>query len=291
MNDALTCTVGAGRTLALAEYGDPGGVPLLFLHGAPGGRLSAAQHDQRFLRQGLRVLCPDRPGYGGSDAAPGHTLRDHADDLLALLDACELDRVFVVGGSGGGPYALALAATAPHRVHAVGVLVGAAPLQADERAGQTGLVRTVLDSLSDPAQLRAALEQVRTSLLDQGIAALMPDAAETDRELWSRQAEAMQRMLTDALTPGVQGLIDDFAAIYSSPWGFELAQVIVPVVWAHGQDDQNVPITAAARLAGQLPRCRFITWEHTGHAPEPSLQAEFYTAVLAAAFQPGPAWK
>lgn len=284
MNDTLTCTDDMGRTLTWAEYGDPDGVPLLFLHGSPGGRLSAAQHDQRFARQGLRVVSPDRPGYGGSDAAPGHTLRDFADDLLALLDACELDRVFVVGGSGGGPYALALAAAAPHRVRAAGILVGAAPLQPDERARQAGFVRTVLDSLDDPARLRTALEQVRASLLEQGVAALMPDAADTDREQWSRQAEAMQRMLTDALTPGAQGLIDDFTAIYSSPWGFELAQVSVPVIWAHGQDDHNVPITAAARLAGQLPRCRFIAWEHTGHAPEPSLLAEFYTAVLAAAF-------
>jgi pimeloyl-ACP methyl ester carboxylesterase len=282
MPDTLTCTVDTGRTLAWAEYGDPAGVPVLFLHGAPGGRLSAAQHDQRFARQGLRVIAPDRPGYGRSDAAPGHTVRDVANDLVTLLDACQLDRAFVVGGSGGGPYALALAATAPHRIRAAGILVGAAPLQADELASQTGLVRAVLASLDDPAVLRATLEHVRTSLLEQGVAALMPGAAGTDREQWSQQADAMQRALTDALAPGAEGLIDDFIALYNSQWGFDIANVTVPVVWAHGKDDHNVPITAAARLAAQLPRCRFITWERTGHAPEPVLQAEFYTAVLAA---------
>jgi pimeloyl-ACP methyl ester carboxylesterase len=210
-------------------------------------------------------------------------VRDIADDLLALLDACGLDRMFVVGGSGGGPYALALAAIAPHRVHAVGVLVGAAPLHADELAGLTGLGRAVLASLDDANVLRATAEHVRTSLLQQGVAALVPGAAATDREQWSRQADAMQQALSDALAPGADGLIDDFTALYSRPWGFEPAHVAVPVVWAHGQDDHNVPVTAAARLAGQLPHCRFITWEQTGHAPEPSLQAEFYTAVLAAA--------
>ena len=285
MPESLNCTLDSGRTLAWAEYGDPAGVPLLFLHGAPGGRLSAGLHDRRFARQGLRVIAPDRPGYGRSDAAPGRTVRDAADDLLTLLDACGLEQAFVVGGSGGGPHALALAATAPHRVRATGIMVGAAPLQADELARQTGLVRVVLDSLDDANQLRATLEHVRTSLLDQGVAALMPGATATDREQWARHGEAMQRALTDALTPGAEGLIEDFTAIYQKPWEFDVADATGPVVWAHGQDDQNVPITAATRLAGQLPHCRFIAWEKTGHAPEPSLQAEFYTAVLAAALR------
>jgi hypothetical protein len=103
MPEPLTCTVATGRRLAWAEYGDPAGVPLLFLHGAPGGRLSAAPHDQRFARQGLRVIAPERPGYGRSDAASGHTVRDIADDLLALLDACGLDGCSSSAGRAAGP--------------------------------------------------------------------------------------------------------------------------------------------------------------------------------------------
>ncbi|WP_217999453.1 alpha/beta fold hydrolase, partial [Rhodococcus wratislaviensis] len=56
----------------------------------------------------------------------------------------------------------------------------------------------------------------------------------------------------------------------------------VPVIWAHGDDDRNVPISAALRVTKHLPDCRFITWHGIGHAPENDLLAEFYTRLLAA---------
>ena len=71
--------------------------------------------------RGLRVICPDRGGIGGSAPLPGRTVRGYADEVLRLADALGLDEFAVLGYSCGGPYALSCAAgcgprlTAPDR--------------------------------------------------------------------------------------------------------------------------------------------------------------------------------
>ena len=281
MNELSTCTLRDGRQYAWAEYGDPDGLPVLFLHGTPGGRLGVAHHHERYVRQGLHVISPERAGYGASDPAPGRSLTDSAIDVTDLLDARGLGPVFVVGGSGGGPHALAFAAAAPERIRAVGVLAGAAPLLPEDMSQLVGVNQEIVSFLDRPDELRGYLEQLRTGLLEQGLAGLLPDAPESDRAQWIRYADALRRTTASALAPGIQGLFDDYPAIFGARWAFDPADVKAPVVWAHGRDDRNVPLAAAKRAAGQLPDCRFITWTDIGHAPGPDLVAEFYTAVLA----------
>jgi len=275
------CLLPDGRRLAFAEYGDPSGVPVVSLHGTPGGRLGGALHHERYARQGLRVIAPERPGYGESDAAPGRTVRSFADDVIALLDAEGLGSAFVVGGSGGGPHALAVAAAAPDRVRAVGVLVGAAPLLPEEVAQQVEANQRVHAALSDPEALREVVGAVRTGLMEQGIAGFLKDAPESDRAQWEAYGEAMTRPIRAALEPGIEGMVGDYLALWVKPWGFHLEDVKVPVLWAAGETDLNVPLNAALRVVGQLPDCRLVTWKGVGHAPTPDLLAEFFTALLA----------
>ena len=62
-----------GRRLAVSEWGDPEGAVVFYLHGAPGSRL--LRHDgDGYAAAGLRVVTYDRPGYGGSDPAPGRAV-------------------------------------------------------------------------------------------------------------------------------------------------------------------------------------------------------------------------
>ena len=51
-----------GRTLAVAEWGDPGGVPLVTLHGTPGGRVAYWGDGSIYARLGLRRLTIDLQG-------------------------------------------------------------------------------------------------------------------------------------------------------------------------------------------------------------------------------------
>jgi pimeloyl-ACP methyl ester carboxylesterase len=283
MSEVLTCTGPDGRSVSWAEFGDAGGVPVLFLHGTPGSRLNPAALDDLYARMGIRIIAPDRAGFGRTDPIPDRRVVDAAADLVTLLDALELPSCFVVGGSGGGPHALGLAAAAPARVRAVGVLVGAAPLRPEEIEGQVALNQEMMALVGQPDALRAKIAVAADVLLNQGMSALAPDASESDKAMWASRAEPMRRMVAAAVERGVSGWAEDYEAIWGRPWGFELSEIKAPVVWAHGDADHNVPLPAAARLADGIPDCRFITWHDVGHAPGNELYAEFFAALFARA--------
>lgn len=117
-----------GRRLGYAEYGDPDGVPVILLHGNPNSRLLYGVMPGSPFRPGLRLIAPDRPGYGLSDFFPrGRDVADYPDDIVALADELGINKFVLFGASGGGPYALACAWKIPERLTAVGVFASLGP--------------------------------------------------------------------------------------------------------------------------------------------------------------------
>ena len=118
-----TLTLCSGHTLGYAQFGHPNGYPLVFLHGFPSSRLEAWSLHEMLLRKHIRLIAPDRPGYGLSTPQPRRRMLDHASDVLQLMDKLKVERFAVLGGSGGGPYALACAREmSKERLKAVGLL-------------------------------------------------------------------------------------------------------------------------------------------------------------------------
>jgi pimeloyl-ACP methyl ester carboxylesterase len=107
---------GDGRVVAVAEWGDPEGAPLISIHGTPGGRIAYWMDPTIYARHRLRRLTFDRPGYGESTRQRNRIVADIVPDIVAIADALGVDRFAVIGGSGGGPHALACAALLPDRV-------------------------------------------------------------------------------------------------------------------------------------------------------------------------------
>src|SRR5919106_2686580 len=105
-----------GRRVGYAEFGDPGGKPVLAIHGTPGSRFMFARTDRAARARGLRIIAPERPGYGLSDYCHAGSLARLAADAVALADALGLDRFAVLGVSGGGPHALVAASAMLDRV-------------------------------------------------------------------------------------------------------------------------------------------------------------------------------
>ncbi len=276
----LTTEVEDGRTVGYCVYGPADGVPVLFLHGTPGGRLARAADEELYDRLGVRLLVPSRPGYAGTSPLPGRRVVDVVGDLTAVLDVEQVERAVVVGGSGGGPHALALAATSPQRVSSVAIAVGASPLLPEEVAAQPDLNRGVLALVDDRDALTRHLGVLRQALLRQGLASLIPDVDPVDRERLQAGAVRTAEVMADALAPGVDGWVDDYRAIWHLDWGFAVEDVPVPVVWGHGSDDGVVPLAAAQRLAARLPDCRLHVWPGEGHLLTPARTTELFAAAL-----------
>lgn len=96
-----------GRVLAYVDTGGPG-KPWLLVHGYSDSGRSFAPLLPHL--EGFRLLIPDLPGHGGSDARPGLTLDGLADDMEALAGALRLSPLLVAGHSLGSLVALTLAA-------------------------------------------------------------------------------------------------------------------------------------------------------------------------------------
>jgi pimeloyl-ACP methyl ester carboxylesterase len=109
-----------GPTLHVAEAGD--GPPLVLVHGWP-QHWWAWRRLLPALAEEHRVLCPDLRGLGWSDAPPGAYAKEQwAADVIAVLDALDLDRVDLVGHDWGGLAVLLAALRAPERVRTVAAL-------------------------------------------------------------------------------------------------------------------------------------------------------------------------
>ena len=264
-----------GRMLECCEWGDPDGRPLVYLHGAPGSRLLRAV-DGRYERNALRVITYDRPGYGGSTRQPGRTVGDTGRDVECIVESLGIERFAVVGVSAGGPHALAVAARLPERVVRCATVVGLGPYDGEGLDFLAGM------NPDDVAELRGYASGVR------------PDEATVLREIraWAEGLHpgngpetyalgVLVEAVVEALRPGAGGHVDDTAAL-TRPWGFDLAEVVCPVLLLVAEDDTSAPPAHGRWLAGRLRDARLVTVPG-GHLDVPAADEE---RVLAWAAEP-----
>jgi pimeloyl-ACP methyl ester carboxylesterase len=262
-----------GRTLRIAEYGDPAGMPVLTHNGTPSSRLVFEPYAEQAARDGVRLISYDRPGYGESTRHESRTVGDCAADVVDIAAALEIDRLGVWGISGGGPHALACAALLPELVPAVAALASPAPLGAeglDYYAGMGELnVEDMKLELSDPVAARAKCEQDRLEMLSQTAAEMLDgmrsllspvDAAEMSGELGQYFVDSTH----SGLGHSSDGWWDDNVALIS-PWGFELGAIRTPVLLLQGGQDRFVPFGHGEWLAGAIPGVEARLSEEDGH--------------------------
>ncbi len=118
-----------GRLLQYADFGDPDGKPLVYLHDSFFGWHWPARLADLARGNGLRILAPARPAYGASDPAPdgSFSAAQVAGDVLEWLDALGIGSAALVARTNGTHYAITLAHRAPHRFSAVLALAPALP--------------------------------------------------------------------------------------------------------------------------------------------------------------------
>lgn len=262
-----------GRDLEVWLAGPPDGLPMVDHHGTPSCGRPSRRLVAGAVRHGVRLICPTRPGYGASTSRPGRGVAAVAEDVGVVLDDLGVGRVAAMGSSGGGPHALATAAGLGDRVVAVTTIAGVGPCGLDDLDFLAGMGQDNLDefgaALAGERPLRAFLEAARPGLLDvspeQIIAALESLLPAPDRAVLSSDlGEDLAANIAHALAPGIEGWLEDDLA-FVRPWGFDLADVRVPVhVWQGGLD-LMVPAAHGRWLAGALSTARPHLLPDDGH--------------------------
>jgi pimeloyl-ACP methyl ester carboxylesterase len=243
------------------------------LAGSPNSRHLFRGHLALAEQQRIRLIGYDRPGYGGSSPKPARTVADAATDVRTIADALGIGRFALWGISGGGPHALACAALLSDRLVAVASLASPAPFEApglDYFAGMGELnVEDTRLMLADPEAARAKTIADRETMMQAtpaGIREFMQtllsptDAAVLTGDL----AEHMAQSIRDGLAPGIEGWWDDGLAMVR-PWGFELAEIRVPLMLWHGRQDRFVPFGHGQWLAGQIRGVEAHLSDDDGH--------------------------
>jgi pimeloyl-ACP methyl ester carboxylesterase len=114
---------GDGVTLSVVDEG--AGQPVVLLHGFPDSSYVWREQIPALVAAGKRVVAPDLRGFGESDRpqeVEAYRMSHLVADVVAVLDALEIDRADVVGHDWGAGLAWVLAARVPERVHRLVVM-------------------------------------------------------------------------------------------------------------------------------------------------------------------------
>lgn len=261
-----------GRRLAVTALGEQDGRPVVYLHGAIGTPLRGTPELAAAIEHlGVRLLLPQRPGFGRSTPQPGRTLTDHAEDVERLADGFRLGRFGVVGVSAGGPYAVACAHRLGDRLVAAAAVSSLSPWCPP--AAVPGLPRRIalaLRAIATAPRLTTRVGDELARLVERNPdllrRAMTLGAPRSDRRHLADGATfgAAADAFVEATAGGVGGLVDDHL-VTSRSWGFELSAVRGDVhVW-HGMHDTLVPVEHALQLAAALPSCRVALDPDQGH--------------------------
>jgi pimeloyl-ACP methyl ester carboxylesterase len=264
--------IARSRTLGCAEFGDPEGHPVFWLHGTPGGRLQVPPGAPEEARaRGLRLIAVERPGTGWSSPHRYGCVREFAADLGALADALGAPRFSVVGVSGGGPYALACAHDLGARLSAACVLGGFGPVCGSEAVpGRTRLLALFAPALSlgaEPMGRALALALARfTAHSGRAVRLFATLVSEADRAILTSPAfEAVfVGDILHVLDDGLSAATHDFR-LFTRHWGFRLADIQAPVYFWQGERDGIVPPSHGRHQAGLVPGAQLFVAAEEGH--------------------------
>ena len=209
-----------------------------------------------------RVLRYDLRGHGQTDPTPGpYSLDLLADDLLALLDALDIDRTHFVGLSLGGMIGLALAVKAPQRV--------------------TGLVACDCMSQVSPEARPQWLQRIATVEV-QGVAPMV----EFMLERWftggfrARRPETVKRIGDMIAGTSAMGYLGGCHAIVGSNLADRIGTITAPTLVAAGEHDPATPLAVARHIHDQISGSRLAVIENAAHLGNVEQPQAFTELVL-----------
>jgi pimeloyl-ACP methyl ester carboxylesterase len=242
-----------GVRLVVEEAGD--GIPIVLLHGLTATRRYVVMGSQALERGGHRVISYDARAHGQSSPAPApdaYGYDELALDLLAVMDACGLERAVLAGASMGAHTLLRAALDAPARV--AGVVVATPAFDPD---AAPGLARW--DALAEGLRSGGIEGFVEAYRVEDEV----PEAWRGTVRTVLRQRMAQHADL-DALADALQ------ATPRSRPFGSldELGALSVPAVVVASRDDADPghPLAVGEAYAAAIPGARLVT-EPEGKSP------------------------
>ncbi|MFB6659224.1 alpha/beta fold hydrolase [[Kitasatospora] papulosa] len=254
-----TVTTVDGTEIYYKDWGPRDAQPIVFHHGWP---LSGDDWDSQmlyFLAQGYRVIAHDRRGHGrSSQSAAGHDMDTYAADVSVLTEALDLRHAVHIGHStGGGEVARYVARAEPGRVAKAVLVSSVPPVMVKSESNPGGLPIEVFDGFR--ASLAANRAQFYIEVPSGPFYGFNRPGAEVSQGLidnWWRQG----------MRGAANAHYECIKAFSETDFTEDLKRIEVPVLVAHGTDDQIVPYEDAGPLSAKLlPNGRLKSYEGYPH--------------------------
>ncbi|MFC8228293.1 alpha/beta fold hydrolase [Streptomyces sp. NPDC057287] len=254
-----TVTTIDGTSIYYKDWGPRDAQPVVFHHGWP---LSADDWDSQmlfFLAEGYRVVAHDRRGHGRSgQSSSGHDMDTYAADVTAVVEALDLRGAVHIGHStGGGEVARYVARAEQGRVAKAVLVSSVPPIMVKSASNPGGLPIEVFDGFR--ASLAANRAQFYIEVPSGPFYGFNRPGAEVSQGLidnWWRQG----------MRGAANAHYECIKAFSETDFTEDLKKIQVPVLVAHGTDDQIVPYEDAGPLSAKLlPNGRLKSYEGYPH--------------------------
>ncbi|HEY9210785.1 MAG TPA: alpha/beta hydrolase [Methylotenera sp.] len=232
-----------GTNIYYKDWGE--GQPIVFSHGWP---LSSDSWESQMLflaSNGYRCIAHDRRGHGRSDQPwTGNDMDTYADDLADLINALELKNVVLIGFSaGGGEVTRYIGRHGSDLISQVALISAVPPLMLKTPANPDGLSMDAFDKIrlgatNDRSQLYKDIAS------GPFFGANRPGARVSQGMIDSFWRQGMQA--------GHINTYDCIKAFSETDFTEDLKKFDIPTLILHGDDDQIVPIGAAALQSAKL---------------------------------------
>jgi non-heme chloroperoxidase len=243
-------TMADGTEIYYKDWGS--GPPVVFSHGWP---LSSDSWESQMLfvaSHGYRAIAHDRRGHGRSTQSwNGNEMDTYADDLAAVIEALDLRDVVLIGFStGGGEVTRYVGRHGTSRLSKLALISAIPPLMLRTDANPAESPIDVFDGLR--AGSLADRSQLYLDLATGPFFGFNRPGAKPSQGM-------IQSFWLQGMTAGHKNAFDCIKAFSETDFTEDLRKVDVPTLILHGEDDQIVPIGAAAHLSSKLVKDARLT--------------------------------
>jgi non-heme chloroperoxidase len=272
---ASIITTRDGVEIYYKDWGPRNGQPVILSHGWPLNADSWESAAFHLANNGFRVVSHDRRGHGRSSQPwDGNDMDHNADDLAQLIEALNLNNIILAGFStGGGEVARYVGRHGTKRIAKLALISAVTPLMLKTDTNPGGLPLSVFDGI------RAASEANRGQLY--------LDFASGPFYGYNRPgAKPSQGLINAFYSQGMQAghknTYDSIAAFAQTDFRDDLKKFDKPTLIIAGEDDQVVPIDAAARAAAKIVKhAKLITYPGAPHGLTDTHKEKFNADFLA----------
>jgi pimeloyl-ACP methyl ester carboxylesterase/DNA-binding CsgD family transcriptional regulator len=273
------CTLQDGRYLS---YLDISNNPyyeieetIIVLHNMMGSAFEIPSSIDALVQEhNLRILVPERPGYGDSSQHEGRSHESFCQDLSQLLDQLDIKKVKVIAHSIGGAYALAMAEFMPERIERIAMVNAITRLEDMLQSKPVpALVSAVHQSLRfapfliEPI-LKMAVGKDIEHFYSQQLNYMRPtkEGRAADINLLSQPEFRSYSLknLKQSAKQGIQIWSEELKLSFSE-WPFEVTNNTMEYQFWHGDEDDVISVNAAIRLAKTLNTQCFFRLKYETH--------------------------